>query len=348
MTQTAGKTMDDMTNRLLDAASEAGADVTHDVDPSQDDGGTEADDSDGDDPSLLSASKAGASVEARSAAAPGLIAVPHPRTGKVKMMTQEELVRSHQQAIERGNDANKVRQENATLKKQVTYANQMEADLETIRMKGPGTEEALRRLPTYKKLGVTVEDAEEAIRVWRQSQQSQASNQPLSMDQLPPEVQELHQEAQKNKLAERKRATLAQMNHTLDNDPVVGDILRDDEAPARAQRVRKFAESVLQEKAREAVEARRPLDLGPRLYTEIAQEVRAWMVDVGILSDDGRPTSGPAPRDPRRMTPSLGGAPYGGSTAIHSKNTPPKRPSARDEKAYAKYLLDLMKYESGQ
>lgn len=340
-----GKTVEDMTNRLLDAASEAGADVNHDPDPSQNDDSSSDDDSGDDDP-LLSASSSGA-VGTSSTAQPGLIPVPHPRTGKVKMMTQEELVRSHQQAIERGNDANRVRQENATLKKQVTYANQMEADLETIRMKGPGTEEALRRLPTYKKLGVTQQDAEEAIRAWRDSQQG-ASNQPLSMDQLPPEVQQLHQEAQAGKLAERKRATLAQMNHTLDNDPVVGDILRDDDSPARAQRVRKFAESVLQEKAREAVEARRPLDLGPRLYTEIAQEVRAWMVDVGILSDDGRPTSGPAPRDPRRMTPSLGGAPYGGSTAIHSKNTPPKRPSARDEKAYAKYLLDLMKYESGQ
>lgn len=351
-----------MTNRFLSAASSAGAAVNRDPDPSQTDDSTGDGDDDADDP-LLSASAPAGDGRGSAPAGSGLIQVPHPKTGKVRAMTQDELVAAYNQAIERGNDANRLRQEVSSLRKQVTLSTQMEADLETIRTRGPDMEGALRRLPSYKSLGISPAEVEEVIRLHRESAASTgeagATAGPLTMDAMPPEMQQDYQERQAEKLAERRRATVAQMNEALDNDPVVGSILHSEDTPdARTARIRKYAESVLQEKAAEAVKARRPLNLGPQLYAEIAQEVRAWMADVGILDDDGRPTGGGAfatarstgvpARKAGPSTPSLGGAPYGGSTAYQAKNTPPKRPSAKDDKNYARWLLDRMKYESGR
>lgn len=327
-------TIDKATERFLDAAAEGGAQV---------DDTTQTDEGGGDE----------TQTQAATADKSGLIAVPD-KNGKVKMMTQEELVAQYQQARERGNIANSERQEKAQLKKDVNYYKQMETDLEiAAQPTHPDFENAMRRLPTYKALKVSANDIEETIKAVKKGGQQntqQADDSEIPMDRLPEPVRRDYEERQQEKLDTRKANALKQMHTALDSDAVIGVILGDEDiSESRVARIRKYAESVLQEKAQEAVKARTGLRLGPQLFAEIAQDVRAWMVDVGILDDDGRPTGSGATKGVQfRRTPSIGGAPYGGSTAIQTKNAPPKRPNVKDKAAYTGYLLDRLKYEAGR
>jgi len=212
---------------------------------------------------------------------------------------------------------------------------------ETFRLAKAGDVDAMRKLPDFPELGVTQEEVDELLNQGKKDEgasvEQAAQKRNVTLEDLPPDVQQELRESRKVRLAALKQNVHSKLDDALDGDDVVGHIMsgESDRLKKIAGRAREYSKQAL--KRRVAASAADGIEWKPtqQELQRVVQETRAFLSDM--LEED--------PLGPEaESTPTLGRTPLMSPTTLHRANTPPKRVASTDPK-YADYLSEKTAYE---
>jgi len=249
--------------------------------------------------------------------------------GKERQLTLDEAKVILQKEL----SADEKFQATSDLRKKVTYYEQRDRDWAKAQ---EGDLDAIRRLPTYKELGVSQEQVDNLIAQHEDSEEEAPSRKApnkrdkavpkeVAYENLPPEVRVELERSKKERLDRVKEGIRTDLNKILAEDPILKSIIKK-RGEGLSSRLKDFAFGVVQRRAQETK------NYDPSYLREAAQESRKWLEDLGITSESGNPE-----------VQSLGGA-FTPSNTLHRSSKPPKRVPSSNTDEYAKYLAGKFSY----
>lgn len=281
---------------------------------------------------------------------------PEPKPGGLfewegKQLTTEEVKAELAKAKEAESRAREKEKGADEKFREASEGRKLKAMMDDLASANQGDVEAIKRLRSYpelERIGITKESVDALLK----EMAGEGGAKPVTRDgweDVNPEEVKANLRKQRLEDQDKLRASIVgALATSLDKDEVLGMILKNEQVPESAKkRIKETAEGFL---TRRAQEARRAPDGGKswkpdaQMFKEVAQEMRAYLKDLGWLGDE---TEGQADNKDRGRTgvvPSLGRSPLGGAgTSLHPKE-PPKRPSSRDRAAYSKYIEQSLSY----